>query len=298
MRWVFRTMTLACIHATFARLPYASACHASGAIFTKRPECFRLHLRASIVRRPLQSTREGSNHPPRAIRRRTRGPSVGLLAGHVPRLRGPQRLQDPTDPGAPVTTAPSAPHHGAAPGRLATPQSATLLPGLGLPHPRHHAIRGAGGRQPPGAPPRLPGGLPPRPRALVPLVPVDGSSIGPGNAVGALPLHPAGPVRLMAAGRHHRRVPAPTRAGEERRGPIPPPVVPGGPSRVAHRPGPTPLVSAWRAGPDGGGPPPGHGDWAPPPAVATAHPPPAPLPAPAPPRWLAAPPPPAPAPRR
>jgi hypothetical protein len=34
--WVFRMMTLACIYATFARLPYESACNSRGSISTKR----------------------------------------------------------------------------------------------------------------------------------------------------------------------------------------------------------------------------------------------------------------------
>jgi hypothetical protein len=34
--WVFRTMTLACIHATFPLLLYESACNSSGSMSTKR----------------------------------------------------------------------------------------------------------------------------------------------------------------------------------------------------------------------------------------------------------------------
>ena len=56
--WLFRTMTLGCIHATFPFIPYESDGNSRASESTNRQECFRLKMISSMVRCPLQITRE------------------------------------------------------------------------------------------------------------------------------------------------------------------------------------------------------------------------------------------------
>ena len=56
--WLFRSMSLACVHAAFSLISHESACNSRDSQSTKRQSCFRLKMISSIVSRPLQITRE------------------------------------------------------------------------------------------------------------------------------------------------------------------------------------------------------------------------------------------------